>query len=293
MSRPCKELKRMARANLNNHYSVPMGAFIVSSLITMAAELPFSMLQPDHPALSQTIIFEIAKLLISLLGSLFLVGQLYLHINMARKKPYATNQIFYCFKNHPDRYLLVTVFLAVLTLVCALPFLIGFTLLIVPSILDALRAVSLPEQITVINYWSTIADFINNLRISSEAIGICLILAVISLVLIIYVSLNYTFATNCLLDHPEYSFVDALRQARTLMKGHKGRLLYMVLSFLGMDLLMVLSAGLASLWIIPYQMQTYSLFYLDLIGEFDTQSYTTPVDSKESITSGTQFDAQV
>ena len=47
MNLPCKELKRIARDNLNGNYKIPMGAFLAATLIPLAVELPFSMLQKD------------------------------------------------------------------------------------------------------------------------------------------------------------------------------------------------------------------------------------------------------
>lgn len=48
MNLPCKELKRIARDNLNGNYKIPMGAFLAATLIPLAVELPFSMLQKMH-----------------------------------------------------------------------------------------------------------------------------------------------------------------------------------------------------------------------------------------------------
>ena len=62
---------------------------------------------------------------------------------------------------------------------------------------------------------------------------------------------------------------NAFRESRLLMKKKKGRFLYLALSFLGWYLLILLSFGVASLWIIPYQNQTFVQFYLDATGEPD------------------------
>lgn len=57
MNLPCKELKRIARDNLNGNYKIPMGAFLAATLIPLAVELPFSMLQKDAQPLPVTIMF--------------------------------------------------------------------------------------------------------------------------------------------------------------------------------------------------------------------------------------------
>ena len=66
MNLPCKELKRIARDNLNGNYKIPMGAFLAATLIPLAVELPFSMLQKDAQPLPVTIMFYVAEFLITL-----------------------------------------------------------------------------------------------------------------------------------------------------------------------------------------------------------------------------------
>ena len=86
MNLPCKELKRIARDNLNGNYKIPMGAFLAATLIPLAVELPFSMLQKDAQPLPVTIMFYVAEFLITLLSMVLSVGILQLHLSLARKK---------------------------------------------------------------------------------------------------------------------------------------------------------------------------------------------------------------
>ena len=53
------------------------------------------------------------------------------------------------------------------------------------------------------------------------------------------------------------------------MKGQKGRLLYLSLSFIGMSLLAICSFGIGFLWVNPYQSQTLIAFYRNVTGEID------------------------
>lgn len=106
MNLPCKELKRIARDNLNGNYKIPMGAFLAATLIPLAVELPFSMLQKDAQPLPVTIMFYVAEFLITLLSMVLSVGILQLHLSLARKKEMTLGMVFYGFKNHPDRYII-------------------------------------------------------------------------------------------------------------------------------------------------------------------------------------------
>ena len=70
-----------------------------------------------------------------------------------------------------------------------------------------------------------------------------------------------------MLDNEDMSIVQCFKKAVGLMKGNKDRLFYIYLSFIGMWLLVVLSLGIGYLWVEPYMLQTYTMFYLDVIGE--------------------------
>ena len=63
--------------------------------------------------------------------------------------------------------------------------------------------------------------------------------------------------------------MEAFKTALKLIKGHKGRFLYLYASFAGMYLLVAITFGIGLLWVQPYVMQTTTLFYLDIKGELD------------------------
>jgi len=58
-------------------------------------------------------------------------------------------------------------------------------------------------------------------------------------------------------------------ESARLMKGNKGRIFYIILSFIGWMCLGMLSFGSGLLWVIPYMQQTLIQFYLDVKGELD------------------------
>lgn len=238
MYRPCKELKRIARQNLSGRYGIPMAALLISGSIPIVAELPFSMLQKETQPLSQTIIFYLADFLISLLAVVLSAGVTRIHLALARGKDYDLSLVFHGFKNHPDRFILTGFLLTLMELVCLLPLLTGYFLFI-----DSKESPAIPQ------------------------ILIFVLLTFISILLTVFLQLVYAFPLYLILDHEDMSAVQALREGRILMKKQKGRLFYVYLSFIGMQLLNLLTMGIGSLWIIPYQQQTLSNFYLELCGE--------------------------
>lgn len=239
MNRPCKELKRIARENLSGQYRISMGAILALGIIPLAAELPFSMLQNSVQPIGQTIIFYIADFLISLITFLLSAGVIYFHLHIARRQKPALGMVFYAFKNHPDRFLLAGILLTLLTVVAAVPFGAG----------------------TLVYYVKGAAVW---------TIVCLVVLAIVSILLIAFVQLQYALTVYFMLDHSEMGVIEALRTSRKTMKGNRGRLLYQFFSFLGLHVLSILSIGIGYLWVLPYQFQTTANLYLDITGELDS-----------------------
>lgn len=248
MRRSSKELKRIARENLTGHYNIPMGAFIVSSMITLAIELPFSMLQSEYATALQVITTYVAEVLISLIGVVLNAGLIKIHLNMARKKEYASSQLFDCFKRHPDRYLIAGFLLMIVTFLATLPF--------------------------------TGAMYLYKKESSAGSIGIAIAVGIVCLILDVYVQLRFQLIYYVILEHEEMGIWDSFTATSRLMKGNMGRLFYIMLSFVGLSFLSMLSLGIGMLWVAPYQMQTITNFYLDIIDELPESAPAQPLHSQ-------------
>jgi len=58
--------------------------------------------------------------------------------------------------------------------------------------------------------------------------------------------------------------LDTITASRRLMKGHKKRLLWLDITFLGWYIMIGLTLGIAGLWVMPYVSATRAAFYEDL-----------------------------
>lgn len=238
-----KELKRIARGNLTGHYLVPIQVFILATFITSILELPFLMLQTTETSTVQNVTFYLAEFLIALVSSVLTIGQHRVHLSMARKEAFSKNQIFYGFKNHTDHYILYGLIVTVST------------------------------YITMIPYY--IAQHLLNQALTVNMVLLCIGLAILSLLLQIIPQLEFSLLYFVALENEELSAKQVLQKSHALIKGHRGKLFVLLLSFFGMDLLAMLSMGIGYLWLHPYQMQTLSNFYLDLAGELPAQETRT------------------
>lgn len=237
MKRTSAELKRIARENLRGHYALPMGTMVVANLITGAVLLPFSLIYQFNPIPSNTIIYQLANIIISLISIILSGGLLCIHLKLARKKAPAFSDLFYCFTRRPDRFLLAGLLLVAISLLCLLP---GVICLLV----------------------SYFTNFIPLLLLS-----IALIIA--GTVILIIIELKFSLVFILLTDDDSIRVIQAFRTSSKLMYGNKGRLFYIQLSFFGWTLLALLSCGIGLLWLSPYMTQTTIEFYRDVKGELD------------------------
>ena len=122
---------------------------------------------------------------------------------------------------------------------------------------------------SLITYAASIPMYVFAEIISEEQmmnyIGIYALLMGFGLLVQFIVMLLYNQAFYILLDFPDYNAKKALTFSRELMKGNKGRFIYLLVSFIPLFALGILSCGVGFLWIVPYMQATQAQFYLDLV----------------------------
>lgn len=237
MKRKVKELKRIARGNLQGNFFILIQAFTICNLIVTLIETPFSMMTNDVTFSMQNIIYMIAITLITIASVVFTVGQYCLHLRIARKEKVYFKELFYPLTHDANR------------------------LIITEAILFGIELIGMSPAIGAI----AIVYFCDELSMYLLA----LVLSILGCILTLWVSVTFGMVYFVLIDGEELSVKEVLKHTLALIKGHKKRFLYLQLSFIGMYLLSLLSLGVGILWVQPYVMQTTTLFYLDIKGELD------------------------
>ena len=104
-----------------------------------------------------------------------------------------------------------------------------------------------------------------------RAIGVTLLVGVIvfigSILFIIpgiILAFMYSQVYYIMAENPEMSIMNCLKESSRIMKGHKMDLFILELSFLGWGILMVITLGIAGLYVLPYYNTTLPNFYLDI-----------------------------
>ncbi len=224
-----RELKRRARSALNGGYALPMSAFAVSQILVLFVSLPFEMSLQSNPSAFQLATSGLASVIIFLLSNVLTGGTIYIHLHIARGKNAVLTDVFRYFNRRPDRFILSALLLTGMSFACMLPA-IALTVYSVPT--D-----TIPVYVLTALAW------------------------VLTLIPLLFLSLTYALTGYLLVEQPDSRIPDVFRQSRRLMEGHKKQMLYVNVSFLGMYLLSILSAGIGFLWVIPYRSQTLAELY--------------------------------
>lgn len=74
-------------------------------------------------------------------------------------------------------------------------------------------------------------------------------------------SYAYSMAYYIKVDHPEYDWRQCISESQAMMKGHKGELFMLDLSFIGWLIVGVLCLGVGVLWVEPYMEAARAQFY--------------------------------
>ena len=84
--------------------------------------------------------------------------------------------------------------------------------------------------------------------------------------------LLYSLVYYITADEPHLTGKEVVNKSEKLMKGNRGNLLLLELSFMGWILLGFLSLGIGFIWIVPYLQVSVACFYDELIGNKETKS---------------------
>ena len=86
-------------------------------------------------------------------------------------------------------------------------------------------------------------------------------------------SFSYSMSYYILADEPTLTATEIRHRSIELMRGNKWRLFCLEVSFIGWWILCILTLGILSFWIIPYQQSAIAAFYQSLLPKVEA---TTP-----------------
>ena len=239
-------LKSMARGQLLGKYGTLIGTYLLHFLcIVPISWITTSLIGTN--SIGSIIVYCIATFLVTLLGGFFLAGEAFIYLKVACGQIPVVSDLFHCFQGDQTKVLHIQSILAATSVLSSLP------AMIVGSFMG--------RSLVSLMLGDPSADASNN----AFLFLLYTVFYVAGTVVMVYVRLLLSQAYYLMLDFPEYSGPQLVQMSIRLMKGHKGRLFYIELSFFPLLMLSMFSCGIGILWLLPYMEATSANFYLDLI----------------------------
>lgn len=252
MKTSISELKRRSRRTLSGNYNLAVGGaaiigailvvvyiclvFMIISVvikreIEMGPGLGWDITTMEKP--SFYIVSLVVGFVIVLFISFFQFGLFRMLLHMTTHQPFSLRDMVFAFSKRPSRFLGLFAICYGVGLVLSIPY-------------------------SVLRYVSS----------ATGHMPVIVVLEILMYLLLLVGSivfrLNYGLAGILLVERPEKTVISCFRESRLLMKKNKGRMFYMMLSFIGMLLLVMGSFGIGMLWVLPYITETNIQFYLDI-----------------------------
>ncbi|MGI6010221.1 MAG: DUF975 family protein [Ruminococcus sp.] len=241
MKRSSKEFKEIAREALMGSYGTFAFTYLIYFLIAFIIELiPMLLIQNESP--SGLIVLQIVMFILSLIVSVLASGFQKIALNISRGEYAGAGDLFYCFRHHPDRFIIVTLLLSLIYFVFQIPTI-------------------------ALGVWVAFTNNAYHTPLSS--VLMILLVALIMVIISFFVALRFSLAVILLIDNPDMGAIESMKTSSHLMKGNIGRYFYLTVSFIGMMMLSLLSFGIGTIWVTPYMNMTYIEFYREVIGELD------------------------
>lgn len=225
------ELKNLAKDKLTGKYGAAILVIFLVHVITFAVSNIISMAIPSTAA--GFFINLAVTLAASAILGVFNAGTALFFLNAACGQPFSLNNLFYGFREQTNKCLAIASVLALVSFVCLTP-----------------------SQIFSTFYLRTLSINWMMAALLSMAVG---------MVIYVPVSLALSQSFYLILDYPSLTAAETLKMSIRVMKGHKGRLFYIQMSFLPLMILCLFTCFIGFLWLIPYMQMTSTLFFLDLM----------------------------
>ena len=109
--------------------------------------------------------------------------------------------------------------------------------------------------------------------------GAGLIVYIASLIWLVVVSLLYSLTTVIAYDNPNMKSLEIVNESAKMMRGNRGKIFLLDLSFIGWAILTVFTLGIGYLWLLPYMEVALICFYEYLLGKNENNNPESNVDA--------------
>lgn len=238
--RSIHDLKALAKQGMKGNTGWLILAMAAYSILGFAGSILTDTFFPGND-ISAFVIGQVFYFILTLVFGIFYAGVRLLYLNAARCREYSMDNLIFFFKNNPDRAIVVTFAIALISLVVSIP----------------------------LNIYTYTSEFGTTPQEQLIWMAQSLVMMAAASMAAELLALPFEMAYFLLADHPEMTGGEALKGSVKMLKGKIGKLLLLKLSFIPIMLLSFLTLYITLLWIIPYMEMAMAVFYRDLLGEYD------------------------
>lgn len=245
------DLKAKAKDQLLGNYGTAAGSFalyfviIYTFAMIMTTALNLSLSGSMSAAGSRSVWTDITRQLVTIviaaLTSVLTTGYTRIIRKISDGDAPSASDLFYVITHHPDKVIIISLFMSVPQAVLA-----------IPSIIVSYHIQDTEDTLTGLNG-----------KMFLGYVVLSLLVFILSTIIDMYLYMAF----QIYLDDPEGDVMNMIKGSIGMMRGNILKFFYMQLSFIGYWLLIVLSLGVSALWIFPYQLMTMTEFYKQLRGE--------------------------
>lgn len=225
-----RELKFRARVLLAGKTGFLVLITLLITLFDLGLNYILNTAIPPTGGLFNTVLYYGCGLLTNMVYYILLAGLTRIFLNICRGRKVKISDLFYVFSDRPEQVAVYSVLQYVIGVIISLSMQWALTGILYEKG-SPLPFLLVPLVLAAANFW----------------IQLCL-----APVLFLY----------C--DDPSKSAIQLIKESWRLMRGNKGRLCVLELSFLGLILLCLFSLGIGYLFVHPYLFLSQTLFYLNL-----------------------------
>ncbi len=229
------ELKAIAKERSLGKYGTLVGASVILGIIRIFVLSITSSFVSGSGSSATFILGRLITLIVTILMGIFISGEAYLYMNLIYSQTINVSDIFFGFKQQPQKAVWLQGILVVVSTLMTLPMAVAINLLTSAGELDF------------------------------TLISLALAIAGVGFILNYYVKIVFSQVFFLLHDFPDWSVKKILSTSIHLMKGKKLKYLYLNISFLPLYLLGIITLFVPLLWINVYVYATMAAFYQDLI----------------------------
>ncbi len=230
-----RQLKASAKARLTPVFSIVAGATAIYYGFSFFLNISVSTVPVLPDSFWVNFLIILLQYFIAFFAGILGAGYQYLFLKLYCGRPISSGDVFYAFKQQLRTAATLSAIMATISVLSMIPF----------TVFSCIYAVTL-----------------DNMDLAGAFF--CLTPAVILTTL---ADLIYSQIYYLMLDFPSFTAKELFRRSRLLMRGHKGRLFYIIVSFIPLYLLGILTCGIGLLWVLPYIQAVKTEFYLDLVSK--------------------------